>query len=126
MKPDLLASHGKYQFSLPQSWVSGTMKVAWLLAAFIALVTYTARLTCSGQVMFWDRDLKLKLDQSDVNKMTQKKVLFLFLKIKGLYKVLKITTRLSGFNDYYNFTHDLYNYNINMLLLIHHTQALLV
>ncbi len=24
------------------------MKVAWLLAAFIAIVTYTAQLTCSG------------------------------------------------------------------------------
>ncbi len=42
MKPDMLASQGKFQFSLHQSWVLSTMKVAWLLAAFIA-ITYTPR-----------------------------------------------------------------------------------
>ncbi len=67
------------------------MKVAWLLAAFIAIVTYTAQLTCSG-VMFWVRDLKLKLDQLDVSKvtcLTQKKSLpqSLFLHIKAHYEV---------------------------------------
>ncbi len=36
----------KFQFSLHQSWVLGIMKVAWLLAAFIAIVTYTPQLTC--------------------------------------------------------------------------------
>ncbi len=35
---------GNFQFSLHQSWVLGTMKVAWLLAVFIAIVTYTLRL----------------------------------------------------------------------------------
>ncbi len=68
------------------------MKGAWLLAVFIAIVTYTAQLTCSG-VMFWVRDLKLKLDQSDESKVTHvwhtKKSLpqFLFLQIKGHYEV---------------------------------------
>ncbi len=38
----------------------------WLLAAFIAIVAYTPQ----GQAMFWVRDLKLKLDQSDVSKVT--------------------------------------------------------
>ncbi len=42
MKPDLLASQEVSVLGL------GTMKVAWLLAAFIAIVTYTPRLTCSG------------------------------------------------------------------------------
>ncbi len=37
-----------FQFSLHQSWVLGTMKVAWLLDAFIAITTSTPRLTCSG------------------------------------------------------------------------------
>ncbi len=35
---------GNFQFSLHQSRVLGTMKVAWLLAVFIAIVTYTLRL----------------------------------------------------------------------------------
>ncbi len=39
---------GKFQFSLCQLWVLGTMKVDWLLAAFIAIVTYAPQLTCSG------------------------------------------------------------------------------
>ncbi len=38
----------KFQFSLQQSWVLGTMKVAWLLVALIAIATYTPQLTCSG------------------------------------------------------------------------------
>ncbi len=64
------------------------MKVAWLLAAFIAIVTYGPQLTCSGQVMFWVRDLKLELDQSDVSKLTHvwhEKSLpqFLLIQIKG-------------------------------------------
>ncbi len=37
---------GKFQFSLHQFWVLGNMKVAWLLAAFIAIVTYIY--SCSG------------------------------------------------------------------------------
>ncbi len=47
------------------------MNVAWRLAlVFIAIVTYTPRLTWSGEIMFWVRDLKLKLNQSDVSKVT--------------------------------------------------------
>ncbi len=42
------AGFDKFPFSLHQSWVLGTMKVAWRLAVFIAIVTYTPRLTCSG------------------------------------------------------------------------------
>ncbi len=38
----------KFQFSLRQLWVLGPMKVVWLLAVFIAIVTYTPQLTCSG------------------------------------------------------------------------------
>ncbi len=38
------------------------------MAAFIAIVTYTAQLTCSGEG--YVRALKLKLDQSDVSKVT--------------------------------------------------------
>jgi len=37
-----------FQFSLRQPWVLGTMKVVWLLAVFIAIVTYTPWLTWSG------------------------------------------------------------------------------
>jgi len=37
-----------FQLSLCQPWVLGTMKVVWLLAVFIAIVTYTPRLTWSG------------------------------------------------------------------------------
>jgi len=37
-----------FQFSLRQHWVLGTMKVVWLLAVFIAIVTYTPQLTWSG------------------------------------------------------------------------------
>ncbi len=84
MKPDLLASHVSL-FSLHQSWVLGTLKVAWLLAAFIAIVTYTPRLTCSGA------RLRSQTDQSDVSKVTHvwHKSLpqFLFLQIKGHYEV---------------------------------------
>ncbi len=47
MKPDYLASQLSL-FSLHQSWVLRTMKVAWLLAAFKAIVTCTPRLACSG------------------------------------------------------------------------------
>jgi len=36
-----------FQFSLCQPWVLGTMKVVWLLAVFIAIVTYTPQLTWS-------------------------------------------------------------------------------
>ncbi len=39
---------GKVQFSLHKSWVLDTMNVTWLLAAFIAIVTYTQRLIFSG------------------------------------------------------------------------------
>ncbi len=60
---------GTFQFSLHQSWVLDTIKVAWLLAAFFVIVTYTPWQTC--QVMLRVRDLKLKLDQSDVSKVTR-------------------------------------------------------
>ncbi len=56
--------------------------------------------------MFWVRDIKLKLDQSDVSKVNMsdtKKVTrqFLFLQIKAHYKVPKNTIKLSGFDDNY-------------------------
>jgi len=37
-----------FQFSLRQHWVLGTMKVVWLLAVFIAIVTYSPQLTWYG------------------------------------------------------------------------------
>ncbi len=45
--------------------------MAWLLAAFLAIVTYTAQLTCSEAGYVLVRDLKLKLDQSDLSKVTR-------------------------------------------------------
>ncbi len=68
------------------------MKVAWLLAAFIAIVTYTPQLTCSGAgyVLGYRSQTEIgpiKCEQSDTC-LTQKKVTpqFLFLQIKGHYK----------------------------------------
>ncbi len=47
------------------------MKVAWLLV---------------GPVMFWVRDLKLKLDQSDASKETKSPSHSSLLQIKGHYE----------------------------------------
>ncbi len=69
MKPDLLAS-------FHQSWVLGTKKVAWLLAAFIAIVTYTPQLTCSyvmhmtGYVLSKRSQTEAKWRMSDTKKVT--------------------------------------------------------
>ncbi len=53
------------------------MKVAWLLATFIAIVTYTAQLTCSGAgyVLCWRSQTEIgpiRCEQSDTC-LTQKK-----------------------------------------------------
>ncbi len=48
----MVQAPGKFQFSLHQSWVLGTMNVAWLL--FIAIVTNlhcTANLLRAGYVL---------------------------------------------------------------------------
>ncbi len=69
------------------------MKVAWLLAAFIAIVTYTPQLTCSGAgyVLSWRSQTEIgpiRCEQSDTC-LTQKKSLpqSLFLQIKAHYEV---------------------------------------
>ncbi len=67
--------------------------MAWLLAAFIVIVTYTALLTCSGAgyVLSYRSQTEIepiRCEQSDTCLM-QKKSLpqFLFLQIKAHYEV---------------------------------------
>ncbi len=45
MEPDLLASQVSFSFVCTNPGFLGIMKLAWVLAAFIAIVTYTAQLT---------------------------------------------------------------------------------
>ncbi len=107
-----------FQFSLHQSWVLGTMKVAWLLAAVIAIVTDTPRLTCSGSGYVpsykWSQTEigPIRCEQSD-SCLTQKchSPSFSSYKLNGTMKYLKKinTTKLSGFND---------NYNLHMIYII--------
>ncbi len=69
------------------------MQVAWLLAAFIAIVTYTAQLTWSGAgyVLSWRSQTEIgsiRCEQSDTFFDTKKSLpQFLFLQIKGHYGV---------------------------------------
>jgi len=71
-----------FQFSLRQPLVLGTMKVVWLLAVFIAIVTYTPQLPGPGQVVPGKR-LQTELgpiscEQSDTKSLH-------LLQIKGHY-----------------------------------------
>ncbi len=61
--------------------------------------------------MFWVRDLKLKLDQSDVSKVTHVCHFpsFSSYKLKVTVKNPKKKKKLSGFND---------NYNLHMIYII--------
>ncbi len=69
--------------------------MAWLLAAFIAIVTYTVQLTCYGAgYVLGNRSQTeigpIRCEQSDMSDAKKKKnhsPKFLFLQIKGHYKV---------------------------------------
>ncbi len=110
------------------------MKVAWLLAAFIAIVTYTPCLTCSRASYIQSKRAQTEIgpikckqnDKSDKKALPQ----FLFLQRKGYYIVEIKTniyiyiyiynkiTKLSGFNDnHLELFYDLYNFMIFILLL---------
>jgi len=79
-----------FQFSLSQPWVLGTIKVVWLLAVFIAIVTQTPQLTWSGAGYVPGKRLQTKLrpiscEQSGMSDAIKSLHLYL-LQIKGHYK----------------------------------------